>query len=454
MRLLACVAILIACLAAWAAQAQAQRVPRPDRAKKDKVKGQQLPPEAPASNDTEETRSVVASGAGLTPDDALKSALVTAVEQAVGVLVDAQTIVDHNDVIQEKIITATNAFVEKYDVLKRWQEGATHHCRLLARIRTRRLMEQLVANRVVTQKTEGRNIHARIVTEENARQGAAEVVKACLADLPQKVLAVSCPGKPVPISPTRLRIPVQIEVDQKVYSRLMQEIEPKLSAIARTKASGVLAYEPVRDGKETRVSLEVFPSPVVQLDPNPVFPPPHVLLAKPWYRGGAFRNAVVKDEQDLLDKVFQKGFDNSQRLGVLEVISGITPTGNARITVYGLDGEAFSLLPKSLHPRIVVDCRLLDAARRELASKKTPFVHSPWIGTPHGFLLTVGSTTRCRKSLDQWPFVGVWPGVKGNDAHGMFAHSWAGHVYVDIGTDDVRKVDSMNLSVRWEPTRD
>ena len=58
---------------------------------------------------------VVAEGVGATPDEALKDAFRHAVRQAVGAVVDAETLVKNDEVIDDQILTYSNGFVKKYD---------------------------------------------------------------------------------------------------------------------------------------------------------------------------------------------------------------------------------------------------------------------------------------------------------------------------------------------------
>ena len=47
------------------------------------------------------TMEVVASGVGLDPDKALKDALMNAVQQVVGAIVDAETLIKNDDIVKD-----------------------------------------------------------------------------------------------------------------------------------------------------------------------------------------------------------------------------------------------------------------------------------------------------------------------------------------------------------------
>lgn len=69
-------------------------------------------------------QQVTATGYGSTAAEAENDALRTAVENVVGTLLDAQTIVDKNTVLQDEIYTSSRGFIRHYDVLRTQQTAA------------------------------------------------------------------------------------------------------------------------------------------------------------------------------------------------------------------------------------------------------------------------------------------------------------------------------------------
>src|ERR1700756_1122681 len=98
-----------------------------------------------AHGESQEIRKVTATGAGLDVDAALKNAFKVAVEEAVGTLVDTETIVREDDTIEEKILSASNGFIKSYDLIRQWNEDGLIRCRIEALVEIRQLKERLVA---------------------------------------------------------------------------------------------------------------------------------------------------------------------------------------------------------------------------------------------------------------------------------------------------------------------
>lgn len=387
-----------------------------------------------------------AEGAATTPQGAEDCALVAAVEQAVGVLVEAETVIKNEDVIREKIITATNAFVETYRVARRWQEAGLHHCRIVARVRSRKLRDRLQANRIATRKFTGEDLYGRIVTDDHAKRGAREILKACLTDLPQQVLtgrvagqpvAVSSPDMEIPDGITRLRIPIRIAVDPKAYAQAMARILPKLDHIAKVKYTARASLQQ-KPGKP----YAVFECRALRrVDNNPISPKPGDLVADVLLEPGRkAREPVFAPWKRVVQHAKEKG----QRIAVVWVVKGLR-VGGAQITAYGLDEEAVQSLPRANSAVAAVRMRLLDSENREIASREIQYRFSAWWSS---FILN-------RRYLSKWWVVTVLPGAykSGSFQSSTFASSFRGYFYIDLSTTQIKRICGLVLSVRWMPTR-
>ena len=65
--------------------------------------------------------TVTVTGEGTDEYEATQDAFRTAVERAIGVLVDSQTLVEKNMVIQDNIYTQSRGFITDYKVISRQQ---------------------------------------------------------------------------------------------------------------------------------------------------------------------------------------------------------------------------------------------------------------------------------------------------------------------------------------------
>ena len=69
-------------------------------------------------------RTVTVSGTGTTPSEAENDALRNAIENAVGVYIDSQTLVEKNVVLNDQIYSQSRGFITNYTVLDKTQQGS------------------------------------------------------------------------------------------------------------------------------------------------------------------------------------------------------------------------------------------------------------------------------------------------------------------------------------------
>ena len=78
-----------------------------------------------------------------TADDSLKDAFRNAVQQVVGVLVDAETFVKNEEIISDKVLTYSNGFVSTYKEIERPHlDGGNFRTKIKATVETRKLDSQ------------------------------------------------------------------------------------------------------------------------------------------------------------------------------------------------------------------------------------------------------------------------------------------------------------------------
>ena len=69
------------------------------------------------AQESAETVIVEVTGIGKDAESAEKSALYSAVQQAMGSYLDQETVIKNEEIIHEELLTVSQGFVEKYDVL-------------------------------------------------------------------------------------------------------------------------------------------------------------------------------------------------------------------------------------------------------------------------------------------------------------------------------------------------
>jgi len=198
---------------------------------------------APEEPDGRELRTVVVEGVGANEEEALNNAFARSVESAVGLLVDATTIVDNDEVITEKILTFSNAYIKQYKVVKptRKLNGITY-VNISATVKVDVLAKKLTGLAILgTRDVDGKSLAAEMSTK-------AKLVgdfKAMLAEA-TKGFPVSClnatvgelqVGTPDARGEVEIVVPVTVSVNEEKYRAFDQAIRQLLGAAAKKKAS-------------------------------------------------------------------------------------------------------------------------------------------------------------------------------------------------------------------------
>ena len=99
--------------------------------------------------------NLVVTGVGTDPDKAVQNAFSQVIEQTVGVLVDAETVVKNDELIRDEILTYSRGYVEKYEIVKRWQEAGLHHATIRAVVVRDKLVEKLRGMKIAVTEISG-----------------------------------------------------------------------------------------------------------------------------------------------------------------------------------------------------------------------------------------------------------------------------------------------------------
>lgn len=132
------------------------------------------------------TVKVQGRGIGVTRDSALKDAYRDAIERAIGVYVDAEQIVQNDELVSDKILTHSNAYIEDYKIIKESTENNIITIRILASVKQDTLTRKL--SDVMPKQTfmignELRNIHAKNSTTEKRAADAEALLSNIIKDI-------------------------------------------------------------------------------------------------------------------------------------------------------------------------------------------------------------------------------------------------------------------------------
>lgn len=128
-----------------------------------------------------ETVRVKGRGIGDDKIAALKDAYRDAVERAVGLFVDSEQLADNDKIVAEKILTHSNAYIDRYDLSKETTRNGLVEVEIMARVRRSALTQRLrevMPTLTVNLSEINKGLYAQIVTEGRRDMDAESLLKA------------------------------------------------------------------------------------------------------------------------------------------------------------------------------------------------------------------------------------------------------------------------------------
>lgn len=186
---------------------------------------------------------VITEGVGLDVESARKDAYRNAVRQAVGAYVDSETIVENDQLITDKVITLSPAFVERVEPIQGGEskDGSLVRVRVRAHVRITKLLDTLTEGKIKTrayaQKVDTQSLLAELRTKADQGEAQRDVLQRILADYPEGCLSLTVTGKPsiatAPDGKISLSVPLSLKPNDERYMAFSKQLCTVLSATQR-----------------------------------------------------------------------------------------------------------------------------------------------------------------------------------------------------------------------------
>ena len=178
------------------------------------------------------TKQVLVTGIGITPQSAEKQAITDAVRQAVGAYVDANTIVENEAVIQDRILSVSSGFVQEYKVIApaKKRDDGLYELRILAMVQTGQVLQALKENSLLGGELAGSDLWAEASTKATSAEDSLALLQAKMPDFCRSLIKLRLfdkSGAPVALSDGFLKSQnaaqastmwfVGLSVDSKTY---------------------------------------------------------------------------------------------------------------------------------------------------------------------------------------------------------------------------------------------
>ncbi len=181
---------------------------------------------------------VVAEGVGTSPDEALKDAFRNAVRQVVGAVVDAETLIKDDQVIDDKVLTYSDGFITRYEeVSGSKKHGSLFHLKIKAVVERKSVVAKLKAANVTVKELDGQGMFAEAVTKLEGQTDAKAIIAKAFADYPVNVIKATITKPSVETIHDEINLVYQIElsVDLAKYEAFQKKIVKFLQTAAKRK---------------------------------------------------------------------------------------------------------------------------------------------------------------------------------------------------------------------------
>lgn len=186
---------------------------------------------------------VIAVGVGMTQDEAHKAANKAAVVQVVGTMVDATTLVENDELVENKILTYSPGLIAESKIIGTPKKNANGLVTLKVKATVKKiaLREKLAAAKIVSVAIDGESLWAQAVSAQDNLANAAAMIKDVFAKHTACVVAEPVPGRTgkslLDYDPKTGEVfaNVRVRIDQAKYTQFANEVVDKISPMATKK---------------------------------------------------------------------------------------------------------------------------------------------------------------------------------------------------------------------------
>ena len=201
-------------------------------------------------------RVVTVEGVGVDVASAKTDAYREAVRQVVGAFVDSASLVSNDQLIEDKVITLSSAFVEKSEPLKETQDGRLVRVRLRAHVRVNKLLDALRTNEISRVEVDTESLMSQVRTKSDQAEGLEQLIRRVLPGLQSAALRATVEGKPEvrKTSSDSAEIVYGLRIQPRVepYLAIAQKLDAAFSAAERQSGDIVSNGKSTPDGSDLR----------------------------------------------------------------------------------------------------------------------------------------------------------------------------------------------------------
>ena len=134
-------------------------------------------------NNVGEYKDIIASGYGVSEKKATNNAFRSAIQQYVGVIIDSETQLKNGSLIKDEILTASNGYIQKYDILSVSNDDGLFEVEIKAVVRTQKIFNKVKSLNINTISfLDSKNTQARVETKLQSKQDISKILSKSLKE--------------------------------------------------------------------------------------------------------------------------------------------------------------------------------------------------------------------------------------------------------------------------------
>jgi hypothetical protein len=189
---------------------------------------------------------VTARGAGTSISEALADAYNNAIQQAIGLYIDAETIVNNDKIIKEQILTHSRGMIQNFDIVSEDTSGGLFLVTILAEVFEKPLLDKIKPITETFDFVDLSDLHASIHIEETESLSSEVLLRKALSPFfSSKLYKFSLYGKPYlnPKNNNQLIINILAKPNIQEYEKGIDELIVVLNQISTSKTETFNKHE-------------------------------------------------------------------------------------------------------------------------------------------------------------------------------------------------------------------
>jgi len=165
----------------------------------------------------------------------------------VGEVVDAETLVKDDEIVNDQVLTYSDAYIPKHTKVSERNEGGLFRVTIRAVVERRKLVVKLKAANVALKGMDGQSMFGNIVSQLENEKDAAALLRNTLEGFPQNCVTADVVGEPKIVQKDEqkatLRFQVQVRPDLNAYKSFATRLQRTLQSIAKDQGEFLIPFQ-------------------------------------------------------------------------------------------------------------------------------------------------------------------------------------------------------------------